>query len=494
MRRQTWKKHHKVTGIAAALFLLLFCISGFILNHRSMYSTMDISRRYLPSQYHYQNWNMGLIRGGVATSFGYFWYGDGGLFTPECDEIHEANSFLPPYSDHRHIRNVTEYKKNNSLYIAAQYGLYRMDSSTHEEIKLPLEKDERLVDVATLGDSLIVISRDRIFISTDGADFEPIELIPGSDWDGKFTLFRYLWLLHSGQMWGLPGKVVVDIVGVTFVFLTLSGLVFWLWPMRIRRLRDRGLNFKHTAKTLAWNARWHIKIGVWAFVVLCFVVVTGWCLRPPLLIPFVLTKVPGIEGTALSPSKPWADKLRALRWDSKRGWWLLSTSDGFYRVGASLRGTPQKLDDAPNVSVMGVTVLQQEPDGKWLVGSLSGMYRWNPDNHEITDYFTGELADNKPGAPFGKRPVAGYSALYQDGELVNEVVYDYYQGASAGMYEQPDSLCHAPISLWNFALEVHTGRIYNLFGHAPLIWIFLAGSLIFYLILTGYKSRPKREK
>lgn len=515
MTRQGWKKHHKITGIAAALFLLLFCISGLILNHRSMYSKVDLSRKYLPSNYHYKNWNMGLLRGRCEHDNQLLGYGDAGIFIISEDSVAELNQGLPPYSDFRHIRNVfVAHSKDNlakALYAIGQYGIYSFEDAAWHEIPLPLRRDERLSDGAILGDSLIVLSRNRILISTDNKNFESVEIKPGNDFDGKFSLFRYIWLLHSGQMWGMPGKVIVDLVGLTFVFLTFSGLVFWLWPLRIKKLRERGFSSKRWAKTLAWNAKWHIKIGIWAFVVLCFVVITGWCLRPPLLIPFVLTQAPGIEGSALSPSKPWIDKLRAIRWDNMYSRWLLSTSDGFYSLEPSLRSIPQKIEYAPRVSVMGVTVLEQEPDGQWLVGSLSGLYRWNIDTQEITDYFTGEPADNKPGAPFGKQPVAGYMAEYRNGKLANEIIFDYYKGAihpdersftghtnsqlgpidsnaKSNLLIQPAYLSTAPISLWNLALEVHTGRIYNLFGLAPLIWIFLAGALIFWLLISGYKS------
>ena len=41
----------------------MFCVSGLILNHPSLFSKIDISRRWLPSAYRYNNWNNGLLRG-----------------------------------------------------------------------------------------------------------------------------------------------------------------------------------------------------------------------------------------------------------------------------------------------------------------------------------------------------------------------------------------------------------------------------------------------
>lgn len=45
------------------LFMLLFCVSGILLNHRSLIKNVNVSRKYLPGRYEYHNWNGGLLRG-----------------------------------------------------------------------------------------------------------------------------------------------------------------------------------------------------------------------------------------------------------------------------------------------------------------------------------------------------------------------------------------------------------------------------------------------
>lgn len=45
------------------LFMLLFCVSGILLNHRSLVKNVNVSRKYLPSRYEYHDWNGGLLRG-----------------------------------------------------------------------------------------------------------------------------------------------------------------------------------------------------------------------------------------------------------------------------------------------------------------------------------------------------------------------------------------------------------------------------------------------
>lgn len=86
------------------------------------------------------------------------------------------------------------------------------------------------------------------------------------------------------------------------------------------------------------------------------------------------------------------DKLRAIRWDDQLNQWLLSTSEGFYLLDDLKDGKPKAIapDKAPVVSPMGVNVICL--DGKdWLIGSFSGLFRWNIGAGSVTDYFTGEV-------------------------------------------------------------------------------------------------------
>ena len=61
------KKYHKWLGIIISIFLIVFSISGIILNHRDLLSHFDINRNILPLEYHYHNWNNASIRGSIKT-------------------------------------------------------------------------------------------------------------------------------------------------------------------------------------------------------------------------------------------------------------------------------------------------------------------------------------------------------------------------------------------------------------------------------------------
>ena len=63
MKRKTWRKNHKWIGIIITFFLVMFCLSGIVLNHRQLFSDINVSRGILPDQYEFNQWNNGLLRG-----------------------------------------------------------------------------------------------------------------------------------------------------------------------------------------------------------------------------------------------------------------------------------------------------------------------------------------------------------------------------------------------------------------------------------------------
>ena len=65
-KKITWRKQHKWLGIGMSFFILMFCLSGILLNDRSLIKDVDVNRKYLPSRYEFKNWNGGLLRGTVV--------------------------------------------------------------------------------------------------------------------------------------------------------------------------------------------------------------------------------------------------------------------------------------------------------------------------------------------------------------------------------------------------------------------------------------------
>ena len=108
--------------------------------------------------------------------------------------------------------------------------------------------------------------------------------------------------------------------------------------------------------------RLHDRIGRYTIILTLLIALTGWCLRPPVMIALVLNKIPALPGTTLKRENPWHDKLRMIRYDDSCHDWLLSTSQGFYSLNMS-NAKVKALASAPPVSVMGLNVLQKDMKG-----------------------------------------------------------------------------------------------------------------------------------
>lgn len=494
MERTKWQKQHKWMGIIFSFFMIMFCLSGIVLNHRSSVSDIDISRKWLPDRYRYDKWNGGLLRGTttykVEADSCVLIYGSAGIWKTDtaASRVTDFNNGLPGGSDRRQIRNVVQIP-DSSLYAASIFGLYRYDGSNEDWrlVSLPKGDDEMLTDVVSRNDTLIAVGRSCLYISTAPyKSFRRIQLQQPDDYRNKVSLFRTIWLLHGGGLFGIPGRIFMDIVAVLLIGICITGLIYWLLPKYVRRRRREGATADAAVRITRKSFLWHEKLGRATIILTLFVAISGWCLRPPVLILLALTKVPAIPGTHLYSTNPWNDKLRMLRYDDDCRDWILSTSEGFYSL-KTLDSTPVPINHAPPVSVMGLNVFQKDKSGNWLCGSFSGMSVWDRKHDRITDHFTGEPASDKAGPPFGKRAVSGYSSDLSVGAFTVE----HYKGTEA--IPQPVELEELPMSLYGIALEVHNGRFY-MGAVATYVFVFLSGILAVWILWSGWKLRIRSRQ
>ena len=487
MKKGTWRKQHKWLGIGLSFFMLMFCVSGILLNHRSLIKEVNVSRKYLPSRYEFRNWNGGLLRGtldigkdlmidsmrNVDSCRQLLLYGNGGIWLTDSKASYfkDFNEGLPEGADYRQIKNVIRLD-NGRIFAVSPFGLYRYGvHNKWHEVNMSLEDEEKFTDIASHGDTLVVLSRSFVYTSLPPyKTFKRIQLHAPKDYDGKVTVFRTVWLLHSGELFGITGKIVVDAIAIILVVLCITGIVFWLRPKR-KALLQTSLHL-------------HDRIGRYTIILALLIALTGWCLRPPVMIALVLSKIPSIPGTTLRSKNPWNDKLRIIRYDESCHDWLLSSSEGFYSLNIK-NATVKVITSVPPVSVMGLNVLQKDANGRWLCGSFSGLFVWDRRQGTATDYFTNKPAPNEAGSPFGKKAVAGMSQ-----DFSTPVVAEYYEGTNFA--PQPSSMNQLPMSLWNVALEVHSGRIF-IGTIATYIFIFVMGILAFWCLWSGYKIRLKKK-
>ena len=170
---------------------------------------------------------------------------------------------------------------------------------------------------------------------------------------------------------------------------------------------------------------------------------------------------------------------------------LVATSEGIYYSDDEFSSQLRKFPVQPPVSVMGINVFETVSPGSYLVGSFSGIFLWEPARNIITDYFTKMpyVETSQEGPPFGNVAVAGYLRTSDSTDLI----FDYGGGAIplSGNNPLPPMpgliIQESPISLWNTALEIHTGRIFEpILGSFYILVVPLTGIFTLIIIITGF--------
>jgi hypothetical protein len=188
-------------------------------------------------------------------------------------------------------------------------------------------------------------------------------------------------------------------------------------------------------------------------------------------------------------------------YDDSLNRWIVATSEGIYYSDADFIEPLIPYPAQPPVSVMGINVLEIISPGTYLVGSFSGIFLWTPGENRLIDYVTKtpHVDQGGGGPPFGAVSVAGFMRTNEG----NEVIFDYAGGIITlngtnplpGMPEHV--LSESPISLWNTALEFHTGRIFEpLLGDFYILVVPVVGLSTLFIIIMGFFSwyLAKRRK
>ena len=85
-------------------------------------------------------------------------------------------------------------------------------------------------------DTLMVLTRSHLFRSTDYQTFEQIDLPAPAHYKNKIGLFKTIWVLHSGELYGLVGRLVVDALGLIMIFLSITGFIIFLKKKKLLKL------------------------------------------------------------------------------------------------------------------------------------------------------------------------------------------------------------------------------------------------------------------
>lgn len=486
---------HRWFSVVAAFFILMFAISGIILNHRHFFSPVSVNRQWLPKNYRFGNWNLAALKGATQLSGdSILVYGNIGIWLTDST-FSGFESFNQGFSngiDNRKTFHVFHSPYGNT-YAGTLSGLYFLDGSQWKALPLPVnEKQVRAIEMR--GDTLVVLTRSGLILGKDDPrqpDFNEFRLPHPKGYAARASLFRALWVLHSGEIFGFAGKIIVDFMGLVMIFLTLTGITWFIAPEVMKSLKKRLMTRKRFGRWNRFSRKWHNLIGITMVLFLVINTIAGTFLRPPLLIAIASTDMVNLKGTILDHVNPWYDKLRDIRYDPIGDRFLISTSEGFFSASPALNDSLIPLENQPPVSIMGINVFEARGEGQFIVGSFSGIFSWEPSNDVIIDKITGLPSEkgNTLSSPFGSIPVAGF---LQSSDGI-EFFFDYDAGVFSKtpgrkFPEMPDHLKNeTPLPLWNLALEIHTGRIYSvIFGKFYILFIPLAGLLVMSILVSGF--------
>jgi len=494
-RKRRWMKRlHKWPSLVIAFFIILWAFSGIILNHRHTFSSLDVNSKILPSEHHYKNWNNAALRGGVQMDANNVWfYGNIGVW--QYDELDgswkDRRNGLPAGADHHKI-NCLIRTSGDEIYAGTRFGLYHYNKAeaVWNVIAIP-HHDSHVVDILEMKDSLLVMTRSHLWMTPIYGDHEFIYVpIPAPrGYDNKVGLFKTMWVIHSGEIYGIAGKLLVDAVAAIFIFLTISGLIYFFFPRIIKKRKKKDRNIKRIAFWNKWSIKWHNKIGIWLVLILIITTFTGMFLRPPLLIAIASGRVSKIPYSVLDDGNPWYDKLRKLVYDESGEKIYLATSEGIYSLDNKLITPPEYVNPQPPVSVMGYNVFGLHSGGSILVGSFSGIFAWDPANHVVLDYISGQPYRSPEGmsSPISANMITGYFLDINDGEHI----FDYNNGVMSSRHAKkfppmPEQISSSRMPLWNFALELHTARLFKpMLGDFYILFIPLFGLSTLLILISG---------
>lgn len=499
------KKYHRWAGLILAIFFVLFSISGIIMNHRQTFSPFSVERKFLPDEYTYRDWNLAAARGTEKIgNDSILLYGTVGIWLTDStfDNFTDFNQGFSTGIDQRKTFKICTTSEQRIL-AGTLFGLYEYQRATRQwsNIELPVH-EKNVVDILVKGDSIFVMTRSHLLLTHDLKQFRVLNLPAPAGYDNKVGLFKTLWVIHSGEIYGKIGKLLVDLVAVVFIFLSIGGAWMYIGKKKLKKSKLQTTERKTIKKHFQWHFRWHKKIGWIMAILLTITTVTGMFLRPPMLIAIATSKVNKIPHTELDTPNPWYDILRRIIYlpDSKQ--YVISTSEAFYYSTDEFQ-TLKRFETQPPASVMGVNVLDDMGNSTLCVGSFNGLFAWNYETGAVWD-----LIDKKPytapstvGNPVGDHKITGFTLHFGEYPLV----FDYDKGSRSPFNREEfppmplEVVEKSPMSLWNFSQEIHTGRIYNfLLGPFYILLVPLVGLIGTGLLLSGFilwwKHRKKRKE
>ena len=483
---------HKYVGLALLLVFLFTAVTGILINHPSLLRFWSVPASWLGESYQYTNWNRFSFRDSVLTD-------DGGMFVGGKMGVwysagaglafSELNTGFPESFYLRDINTLLAVQHNGHLRLFAggRSGLYFRDQTSDSWNAVQSLADGEIVDLLNHEGRIMAFSPHGCYsaaVSQEKPVFKQLSMqietagqwVPG---------YRILFELHSGKLFGLPGRLIADATALVLIFLCVSALYIWFipWKKRIFRMRPK------KNRWLKPMYSYHLLTGIWISLLLFVIAGSGAFIRPPLILFSSLIPVPLASLAGKTP-----EILRAVI--SGDGSLVLATRDGWYKGNPGFSPPLQPVTPPVPVFGMGTTVLEPLQEQQLLVGSFSGLYKWNVDKNTGVD-LAGKEAPKKAGLMPGE--VMAAAAIVDDG--IFKGYADYKRGLlgvdDTPMMDRPfpTEQLEKKTSLYHFLFELHNGRfLRDAIGAWYILYVPLVGMALMLVVFTGTFDWLKRRK
>ncbi len=486
---------HKYVGLLLILFVGWMSISGIVLNHPDWISGLSVPRWLVPPQYRIHDWSRGALRGAAFSehnpSLGYIGGSQGVWKTVDGGRsFRRQDNGFPTSHVYRQVASLILCEQTPARLVAGtRGGLYVCEVGNEVWRHVPLGPEREPVrKILRVGDELLVFTSSHAYRAAATASsmtFQELPLPRANESARSVPLIRLFFDLHSGKIWGLAGQLLFDLAGLLLVFLCVSAFYIWYWPWRQRRRRD--VSTVPRAGVYRWLLKYHLKLGIWSAAVLLIIGVTGFFMRPPMLVALAHGSVPAKLYPGLLPDNPWHEDIHNALYDAIDNRILIETRDGFWSAPADFSEPFVEAEFPAPIFVMGSTVLEPYETGGFLVGSFSGIFHLERESGAAIDLLAGRDTQDVSRMRPAELMATGYLRT-PDGE---EFVATHHNGLLPLGSAQRDGRFGMPaamkqefrLPLWNFLFELHNGRIFKDVIGAWYALVVPLGSLLFVLVL-----------
>ena len=169
------------------------------------------------------------------------------------------------------------------IYLATDDGIWRTSGGTLEPERVALEGRHivSLAHGARPGELIGIDNHERIFTldpaAPDSVEWIDVDDVTVTGLKDSVSLYSFVFDLHFG--YGLFGRtastLINDLGGLGLIVLALTGVLFWWYPRRWRRVRG-GPPTTARRRLLAWLYRFHAPvIGLAALIPILYLSATG---------------------------------------------------------------------------------------------------------------------------------------------------------------------------------------------------------------------------